>query len=212
LIPNFLHYTNYYTSEFQYNPIQSTPIYIMPATEVYTIPQQHRGAILNNRDSIQTQYSVTIGFPRNRCWGEYQEMFITGSSKSICMVKKIVNTILAQAQEDYEAYRVRRDRRKREQHHHTPSHTLQNSTPVSSSPKNPFSLLKIEDLHEQPQPQPQPQPAPQPQPQPDEFPQLAPQPQHNMVSWGPDMSLQEDPSTSTWTPLGDWGDETDDDE
>ena len=186
----------------------------MPATEVYNIPQQHRGAILNNRDSIQSQYSVTIGFPRNRCWGEYQEMHITGSSKSIFWVKKIVNTILAQAQEDYDEFKIRRDRRKREHHYenqyHTQSRTLHNSTPVSSPPKNVFSLLEIEVLHEQPEPEPQPQP--QPQQEPEEFPQLAPQPQSNLVSWGPGMSLQEDTSTSTWTPLGDWGDETDDDE
>ena len=176
----------------------------MPATEVYNIPQQHRGAILNHRDSIQSQNSVTIGFPRNRCWGEYQEMYITGSSKNIFLVKKIVNTILAQAQEDYEAFKIRRDRRKREQRHeiqsHRPSRTLQKSTPVSASSNNVFSLLEIEELQDQPQEVP------------DEFPQLTPQPQLNMVSWGPDMSLQEDPATSTWTPLGDWGDETDDDE
>jgi hypothetical protein len=179
----------------------------MPTTEVYTIPQQHRGAILNHRDSIQIQNSVTIGFPRNRCWGEFQEMYITGSSKSIFMVKKIVNTILAQAQEDYEAYKLRRDRRKREQRHeidsHRPSRTLQKSTPVYVPPKNVFSLLEIEEIQEQPIQD-------QPQEVPEEFPQLTPQPQLNMVSWGPGMSSQEDTSTTTWTPLGDWGDESDD--
>ena len=161
----------------------------MPTTEIISVPMQHRGAILNHRNNLQTVFGVTMSFPHKKCWGVYQELHITGFSGDIRKVSSIIGNIVDEAQADYEAFRERKASRERRNNYYNQTTT----TAITKVPeKKPvsirFSILDVDT----------PEPV-------EEFPVLGNPKTKEVPSWGPRVNQSE-----VVKPLGDWGDESDD--
>ena len=161
----------------------------MPTTEIITVPMQHRGAILNHRDNLQTIFGVTMVFPRDKCWGAYQELHISGFSGDIRKVSPIIGNIVDEAQANYEAFRERKASRERRNNYYNQTTTSSaTNVPEKKPVSNLFSILDVDT----------PEPV-------EEFPVLGNPKTKEVPSWGPRVNQSE-----VVKPLGDWGDESDD--
>ena len=79
--------------------------------ETMNIRCDHRGYLLKHRDSWKKFYGVSVWFPRGLRYGAYQEMKMEGLPMKIREVKSLVNMVIAEAEAEYNAYKIRRELR-----------------------------------------------------------------------------------------------------
>ena len=122
----------------------------MPTTVYQTIDVQSRNHIIRNRDAIKAQFGIDIFFPRNKVRGQFQDMALNGGTKAIFEAQKHIAVILADWQQEFDAFKARKARR---QHHQMSQGfsavawpaipTLEVKTGSKST--NPFDVLGVDE-------------------------------------------------------------------
>ena len=143
----------------------------MPITVSKTIHVDSRNTIIRHRDGLQTHHGVQLFFPKNAVRGLYQDMVIKGSPTACTKAERDIERILLTWNEEYQAFKERKARRKAMMNHTTTtnSHFEFPSVPTSSNSKprdatlasNPFSLLLQDEPTTPPPHEPTPQTTPQ---------------------------------------------------
>ena len=87
----------------------------MPQTQIVSIKQNSRGFFLRERDAIHAEHGVSLKFPQGRDhqFGDYQDMVVVGPSmSSIKAVMPKIRSMMDTAEQNYQDYVARRNRRK----------------------------------------------------------------------------------------------------
>lgn len=130
----------------------------MPYTETISIPQNSRGFFLRERDAINSEYGISLKFPRGRgnMHGDYQDMIVSasGHSKVRAAMPKI-RSILEHANEQYREFCIRRDARKgRARNYVSKAQPPSSSKTISNAVQKPInSFAALDGLFEQEQEQ-----------------------------------------------------------
>jgi hypothetical protein len=82
----------------------------MVLTETMNYHANHVGAIRTNKERLKGEYGVDISITRRR-FGEYQEVDIMGTTKSIREVKQALQDVVDKAEFDYQEFLERKRRR-----------------------------------------------------------------------------------------------------
>ena len=122
----------------------------MPTTVFQTIDVESRNHIIRNRDTLKAQFGIDIRFPRNKVRGQFQDMDLIGGTKAIFEAQKKIALILADWQQEFDAFKARKARR---QHHHIVEESSAVAWPsihtpeVKKTPKssNPFDVLGVDE-------------------------------------------------------------------
>jgi hypothetical protein len=123
----------------------------MPTTVYQTINIDSRNHIIRNRDSLKTQFDISIFFPRHKVRGQFQEMAIQGGTASIFEAQKQIAIIIADWQKEFDAFKTRKARRQLQQHQEVdtvsswPSVATPSVQVVSTKSTNPFEALNSLD-------------------------------------------------------------------
>ena len=153
--------------------------------EIQSIPRKHRGAIINYRDNIKEDFDVSLYFPKNELFGEFQNMHVSGPSAGIRQMKleRIISRILEEAEEQYQAGKERRDQRRRKTRQQLNSFVEkpQQEKPTPKKSTNKFAGLEIdpEPIINKPKPKPV-----------EEFPTIQTKPSKQSsppIKWGPSL-------------------------
>ena len=128
----------------------------MPIEVAKTISIDARKTLIRHRDAIQTQFGVSIFFPRNTVRGAFQDMIIKGGVNATTKAERQIDQILIQWRQEFEAFKQRQAYRKNQRRIQQNAavsplfptvaetvHTKNTSNPTSN---NPFALL--EDFEE----------------------------------------------------------------
>ena len=101
---------------------------------------EHRGFLLKHRDGWTVDHGVKVWFPQNERFGGFQTMHLEGMSASIRAVKRLVDDVLREAEDDHRAYKERCALRKRE----NPRVRLivNDNTSPKKTPKTMFDVLE----------------------------------------------------------------------
>ena len=83
----------------------------MPTTVYQTINVDSRNHLIRNRDALKTEFGIDIFFPRNKVRGQFQEMSLNGGTKAIFEAQKKIAIILADWQQEFDAFKDRKKRR-----------------------------------------------------------------------------------------------------
>ena len=124
--------------------IQFTPIMVL--TESINYHVNHIGAIRTNIDNISNKYNVAIVITRERS-GEYQKVNITGFQMDFRNVKKELTFVVEQAENDWQDYLKRKEKRNRNKQYQMVKHVkLSSVTEKKTKSNNMFELLnELED-------------------------------------------------------------------
>ena len=131
----------------------------MPTTVYQTIDVDSRNHIIRNRDSLKTQFDISIFFPRHKVRGQFQEMALQGGTAAIFEAQKQIAIIIADWQQEFDAFKTRKARRQLQQlqqlqHIETgtssaagywPSVATTSVAAVSTKSNNPFEALNSLD-------------------------------------------------------------------
>ena len=112
----------------------------MVMTDTMSIPVEHRGFLLKHRDGWSVVHGVKVWFPQNERFGGFQTMHLEGMSASIRAVKRLVDDVLREAEDEHRAYKERCALRKRE----NPRVRLivNDTTSPKTTPKTMFDVLE----------------------------------------------------------------------
>ena len=123
----------------------------MPATVYQTINVDSRNHLIRNRDALKTEFGIDIFFPRNKVRGQFQEMSLNGGTKAIFEAQKKIAIILADWQQEFDAFKDRKKRRQQHQQHDSddssvnwPSIPIQEVNMTTKS-TNPFEGLTLDE-------------------------------------------------------------------
>ena len=123
----------------------------MPQTQIVSIKQNSRGFFLRERDAIHAEHGVSLKFPqgRNHQFGDYQDMVVVGPSmSSIKAVMPKIRSMMETAEQNYQDYVARRNRRKMMNSTRFAPSTKKNSPKAERKVTNAFAALDGYDQQE----------------------------------------------------------------
>ena len=164
-------------------------------TETKMVSMDLRSSVLKNREALKAQYGVTIFFPRDssKMFNGFQPMVMEGSMNSIAQVKVRVDKILAEAQTEFTAYKIRQKRRRNKNRYMDTKAQVTVKIAPKKKNVNPFAALMETDDEQEIK---------------EEFPQLVCHVQKK-IEWGVGMNTEEsddEDEEESKQPIGAWGD------
>ena len=124
----------------------------MVQTQIVSIKQNSRGFFLRERDTIHAEHGVSLKFPQGRGhqFGDYQDMVVIGPSMaSIKAVMPKIRSMIETAEQNYQEYVARRNRRKMMNSTRSAPSTKNHSPKVERKVTNAFAALDGYDKQEE---------------------------------------------------------------
>jgi hypothetical protein len=123
----------------------------MVQTQIVSIKQNSRGFFLRERDTIHAEHGVSLKFPQGRGhqFGDYQDMVVVGPSMaSIKSVMPKIRSMIETAEQNYQDYVARRNKRKMMNSAQSAPSTKNDSPKVERKVTNAFAALDGYDQQE----------------------------------------------------------------
>ena len=78
--------------------------------ETMNIPVNSRSQILKHRNNWDRSYKVTLRFPKNERFGEYQTIHLEGLQLNVSSVKRLIHIEVDKFNDSYRDYKKRKER------------------------------------------------------------------------------------------------------
>ena len=78
--------------------------------ETMNIPVHSRSQILKHRNNWDRSYKVTLRFPKNERFGEYQTIHLEGLQLNVSSVKRLIHIEVDKFNDSYRDYKKRKER------------------------------------------------------------------------------------------------------